>query len=642
MSRLWLLLLLLAGLPALAADGAPRPTVIVVDSSGSMAASLGGAVKLDAARQVLGELLGRWPADAPLALMAYGHRRTGDCGDIEVLAPLGPPDPPALLKRLQDLRARGKTPLAASLQLAGTLLPAGSGGTVILVTDGLETCDADPCAVARALAKAGAGVQVIGFGVTKEEAATLACIAEAGGGAYHTAADAGELLDSLGAAADAALAAEPPKPEEPPPPPGPQPVGLTAVYAGGDRAIEEPVRWKVTATGGTAAFDYDGAGRAVSFEMPPGSYRVTVSAANAEATQDFTVEAAPLDLAVPLAVGRLSASVAPAKGKPPLGEADKPRWSLEPLAGQGAIELGGEAQPKLLLAAGRYRLAVAVGDWSVGQEVEIGSGKTTEASLSLGLGGLTLEAALDEQGEAIAEWRGLTWRVYGKGDTPLAERDREAAPHLLLPAGSYRVELLAGGGTIAGKATVAEGEERRVRLLVPSAHLTLVAALAPGAALFDDWRDSLWTVTAVEALGVEPGSSVMELQPANNPEVDLLPGRWHVTLQSGLATLERDFDALPGAAGELRFDLGAARLVIQAAPADGAAPAQNVVFYVTSKLPDGSSADPVGLGGSSGEMSSVLPAGSWRVDVSDEQGRRAAADVTLAAGETRTLTLQLQ
>ncbi|HMR69978.1 MAG TPA: CYTH domain-containing protein, partial [Rubrivivax sp.] len=69
--------------------------------------------------------------------------------------------------------------------------------------------------------------------------------------------------------------------------------------------------------------------------------------------------------------------------------------------------------------------------------------------------------------------------------------------------------------------------------------------------------------------------------------------RWVQTLKGqGDDVLRRleDEVPLPGAAGELRFDLGAARLVIQAAPADGAAPAQNVVFYVTSKHPDGSSA----------------------------------------------------
>ncbi len=642
MRRLWLLLLLLASLPVLAAEGTPRPTVIVVDSSGSMAASLDGTVKLDAAREVLGELLGRWPADAPLALVAYGHRRTGDCADIEVLSPLGPPDPPAALKRLQDLRARGKTPLAASLQLAGTLLPAGSGGTVILVTDGLETCDADPCAVAAALAQAGAQVQVIGFGVTKQEADGLACIAEAGGGAYHTAADAGELLDSLGAAADAALAAEPAKPEEPPQPPGPQPVGLTAVYAGGERQLDEPARWQVVAQGGTPAFDYAGEGRGISLELPPGAYRVTVSAANAETVQDFTVGDGPATVTVPLAVGHLAATVATAKGQAPLADRDGPRWSLEPLDGQGAVALPGDAQPSLLLAAGHYRLAVTVGDWSAVRDVGISSGKTTEARLSLGLGGLTLEAALDEQGDAIAEWRGFTWRVLAPGGALLAERDREASPHLLLPAGDYRIELLVAGGSISGTASVAEGEERRLRLQVPSAHLTLIAALAPGAEPFDDWRDSTWTVTAIEALGAASGSSVLELQPALNPEVDLLPGRWQVTVQSGLASATREVTALPGASGSERLDLNAARLTIVAAPGDGQEAPVNVVFTVAPLTDGGAPGEETGLGGSSGTMATVLPAGRWRVVAGDERGRAATADVTLRPGDGIRLELQLE
>ena len=54
---------------------------------------------------------------------------------------------------IASLMARGKTPLSASLRHAAAVLPPG-GSSIILVSDGLDTCDADPCAEAAALTTA--------------------------------------------------------------------------------------------------------------------------------------------------------------------------------------------------------------------------------------------------------------------------------------------------------------------------------------------------------------------------------------------------------------------------------------------------------------------------------------------------------
>src|SRR6185312_16897192 len=76
-------------LPASAND--VSPSVLIVDSSGSMAARLpDGRIKLDAARAVIKETLANWPEGGQLAVVAYGHRRQSDCADIETLRPMGP------------------------------------------------------------------------------------------------------------------------------------------------------------------------------------------------------------------------------------------------------------------------------------------------------------------------------------------------------------------------------------------------------------------------------------------------------------------------------------------------------------------------------------------------------------------------
>ena len=76
---------------------------------------------------------------------------------------------------------------------------------MVLVTDGLETCAADPCAAVRSARPKGTEfvLHVIGFDVAKEDVSSLECTAQAGGGLYLPAADAAELAAALRATAAA-------------------------------------------------------------------------------------------------------------------------------------------------------------------------------------------------------------------------------------------------------------------------------------------------------------------------------------------------------------------------------------------------------------------------------------------------------
>jgi hypothetical protein len=82
---------------------------------------------------------------------------------------------------------------------------------VILVSDGKETCEGDPCAVAKALAAADAGlvVHTIGFAVDVAARYQLQCIARVARGTYFDAASLDRLTESLSAAAKTAAIAAP-------------------------------------------------------------------------------------------------------------------------------------------------------------------------------------------------------------------------------------------------------------------------------------------------------------------------------------------------------------------------------------------------------------------------------------------------
>ncbi len=193
-------LLALAGLAAGAQDPAPSPLLLILDASGSMWGQIEGENKIVIARRVLGELVDDLPEASEVGLIAYGHRREGDCEDIETVVALGTLDKPALKKTVGALNPKGKTPITKSVQLAVDVLrQQDRGATVILVSDGLETCGGDPCAAVRAAKEQGIEfiMHVVGFDVAGEDVSQLECAAQAGGGLFMSAENAGELGDAL-------------------------------------------------------------------------------------------------------------------------------------------------------------------------------------------------------------------------------------------------------------------------------------------------------------------------------------------------------------------------------------------------------------------------------------------------------------
>lgn len=193
--------------------------ILVIDSSGSMAGQIEGKIKLDIARSAIGDLLSKLKPSTKLGLMAYGHRRKGDCSDIETIYQVGNPDAKAVIDAVKPLQAIGKTPLTAAVrQAAEQLKYTEEKATVILISDGKETCDADPCAIGRELKKKGIDftVHVIGFDIKKDESAGLQCLAEATGGLYVSAGNAKDLDKAIYKTVVEAQAAEPKQPKPQP------------------------------------------------------------------------------------------------------------------------------------------------------------------------------------------------------------------------------------------------------------------------------------------------------------------------------------------------------------------------------------------------------------------------------------------
>ncbi|HTO27684.1 MAG TPA: VWA domain-containing protein, partial [Devosia sp.] len=197
---LWALFALVSA-TAVQAQDLPR-TIIVMDGSGSMWGQIDGKPKLEIARETVADVLRTVPAQQEVGLLAYGHRVKGDCADIELVVPPSAGTAAQIIATVNSMRFLGKTPLSdAVLQAAEALRYSEAAATVVLVTDGLETCDADPCALGLALEAAGLDftTHVIGFGLTEEEGAQVSCLAKNTGGRYFAAGDATALTDALAA-----------------------------------------------------------------------------------------------------------------------------------------------------------------------------------------------------------------------------------------------------------------------------------------------------------------------------------------------------------------------------------------------------------------------------------------------------------
>ena len=182
--------------------------MFILDGSGSMWGQVQGKTKIEIAKEVMTDLVQNLPDTTTAGLTAYGHRRQGDCQDVEQLVSLQPLNKKILIEKIESITPKGKTPIATSLmRVADTFKGREGHNTIILVTDGIESCDADPCQVARDLAASGvvAKIHVVGFDLTGEAMDQLKCITEPSDGLLVAANSAEELQSALNEVVKAAL-----------------------------------------------------------------------------------------------------------------------------------------------------------------------------------------------------------------------------------------------------------------------------------------------------------------------------------------------------------------------------------------------------------------------------------------------------
>ncbi|MEU2254415.1 VWA domain-containing protein [Nocardia xishanensis] len=200
---------------AYAEPGQYAPTMLILDASGSMQRPDQGATMMDSAKQAVRTFVESAPAEAKVGLTTYGTGTSNDeadkaagCRDVQILRQPNTIDKPALTSAVDGIQARRWTPMGTALRQAADALPSSGPRSIVLVSDGDDTCaPPDPCDVAKELKQKGVDLVVhsIGFAVDDKARAQLTCMAQATGGSYTDAADGDALKRILPRVSSAAL-----------------------------------------------------------------------------------------------------------------------------------------------------------------------------------------------------------------------------------------------------------------------------------------------------------------------------------------------------------------------------------------------------------------------------------------------------
>ncbi len=160
--------------------------LFVMDASNSMNAFWENEPKINVARRILLESLApiENAPNVELALRIYGHQTRiepgkQDCDDTKLEVPFGPHQGDAIRQKMNAVHCLGTTPIARSLEKAAHDFPdTKARNVIILITDGIEACDEDPCAVSRALQAKGIMLKpfVIGIGLEDAGKYSLKCV----------------------------------------------------------------------------------------------------------------------------------------------------------------------------------------------------------------------------------------------------------------------------------------------------------------------------------------------------------------------------------------------------------------------------------------------------------------------------------
>ncbi len=160
--------------------------LFIYDGSNSMNGQWEGQSKHTTAKKLLNTALDslKGTPNLQVALRVYGHSKSylsgQECNDTKLEVPFKDDNFNAIKEKLKTIRPKGTTPIALSLERTRDDFPycKDCRNIIILITDGIEECNGDPCAVSLALQKNGIILKpfVIGLGLKDDFKKQFKCV----------------------------------------------------------------------------------------------------------------------------------------------------------------------------------------------------------------------------------------------------------------------------------------------------------------------------------------------------------------------------------------------------------------------------------------------------------------------------------
>ncbi|MDD3444933.1 MAG: VWA domain-containing protein [Zavarzinia sp.] len=622
--------------------------ILVLDASGSMWGQVDGKAKWTIAKDAVDALVAGWDTNIDLGLTLYGHRAKGACDDIEDVIPVGPVDPAKFRAAVDKVSPKGKTPMTAAVKRAAEALKyTEDAATVILVSDGEETCDLDPCAIATELEQKGVAftAHVIGFDIRDPAAIEqLKCIAENTGGTFVEAHDAASLNDALATVA-AATATPAPPPAPAPAPAAEAPRGrptFSAVYAEGQPAEDPAMQWKLyadvpgadpaTAEPGRVLYGVGSPTMTPNKDLEPGDYLVRVRLGAVTVTERVTLTGRPQSVVIDLKAAVITATAQAIEGGPML-EKDVV-WALF----AGDKKIAGTVAPtgRFIVPEGEYRLTVKKDEARGETPLSVKPGDKPEVTLILNAG--TLEGEMRPSESEPPATKDVAWKIYPAGTDKRIASSYSGSPSIMLPAGTYRVTASQGNTTGEATIEVKPGETTKVSIVLGAGVLKPTAIFAPGVP--KPTRDLSWRVyPAALDLEGKRGAAVASSYELT-PTLKLPAGKYYVEVRSGKATVGAEVEITAGAvaAPELNLNAGA---ILGSATMGGAKLAKGLSWTVYTLVDAMTGPERSRIESSyDAEPTWILPAGTYVVTVKSG-GKTVEAEVTVIAGKPARVTLAL-
>lgn len=621
------------------AQGQPTATIIF-DGSGSIWGRLDGtkAAKLDVARDAIKALLGRGTGSSAVGLASYGHRRRGDCSDVEIIVPPEAGAGERVGTALDKLNPRGKGPISLAVREVAREIGSRRPASIVLVTDNADNCRPDFCELGEELAKSqpGLAVHIVGIGLEPDEIPKTQCVAKATGGRFTDSRNADQVTAHLtevltlalraGQPPPAAEAAAEPKLQTPPqraqrnPPPAGKPAVAAVAVLGGDGGadITTPLRWRVLSADGAATV-LSSTGPSLDVPLAAGKYVVEAEANGIAARREVEVPVGgPANLRVALPAGLLEITSAGLK----LSSAPVLITVSPDTVGPAPLLVSSDPEAGLLLAPGTYRLRAEQGHAWAESRVTIEAGKVAKADLGLAAARIELSAAATGDGPALDGATFIIAAEEASGAWREVARSAAQTPSFIVQAGNYRVTARLGEAQAHQRIVVVAGETAKRTLLLSLSRLKLSATLPASTSA----APVTFKVTSLDGDAGEP-----VLASAARPELALPAGRYKVEAQAGAQNVhgETTVSLAAGRDSQQELKLAAAAVTLRAS---GAAPAQSDIYWEVREAGSGRvvwrSAHP--------EPRGLLAPGRYSVRM-ESRDRRLEKIFDLAAGEARTI-----